>query len=318
MKTPYQVLGVSADADEKAIAIAYRQAAKTCHPDRNPDDRTAEQRFKQITAARDALKDPELRELYRFVQLKRQHDRRHWRITIASCAVSALVSAGLVGWFPKSSGSEAPVEEGLPVLAVPSEAAGQQHRFELAGAADPAPTPVGEWERTMDGRDIERASGKEEEQGGERRKVLAAFGMALAPAGSAAEAALPGEAAKTCTKDVQRRAAGAQHTGDECALPPARAPSITKPKTHSRAPAPAPVSSKAPSRALPSVIGRGAAPARGGARPKPASTQTVRRAQTARSAQTLEPARPTYAGPNECWINESGVRWIPCGSSGGE
>ncbi len=57
MKTPYDVLGISLDADEKTIAIAFREAAKRCHPDLNPGDHAAE-RFKQLSAARDALSNP--------------------------------------------------------------------------------------------------------------------------------------------------------------------------------------------------------------------------------------------------------------------
>src|SRR6266571_8031476 len=43
MKTPYDVLGISPDADEKTIAIAFREAAKRCHPDLNPGDRVPTQ-----------------------------------------------------------------------------------------------------------------------------------------------------------------------------------------------------------------------------------------------------------------------------------
>jgi hypothetical protein len=51
MKTPYDVLGISLDADEKTIAIAFREAAKHCHPDLNPGHH-ASKRFKEISGAR--------------------------------------------------------------------------------------------------------------------------------------------------------------------------------------------------------------------------------------------------------------------------
>jgi hypothetical protein len=102
MKTPYDVLGISPDADEKTIAIAFREAAKRCHPDLNPGDHAAE-RFKQLSTARDALSNPAWRALYQYVQLKRRHDRRQWIVTIASCIVSAVVSAGLVNFLQKPS-----------------------------------------------------------------------------------------------------------------------------------------------------------------------------------------------------------------------
>lgn len=60
----YQVLGVSKDADEKKIKQAFRKLAKQYHPDANPNDPTAEQRFKEINEAYEALSDPEKRKFY--------------------------------------------------------------------------------------------------------------------------------------------------------------------------------------------------------------------------------------------------------------
>src|ERR1700674_3726989 len=83
MKTPYDVLGVAPDADEQTIANAFRAAAKACHPDLNPEDRAAERQFKQISVARDALKNPEWRALYPYLQFQPQHDPRHRGIYLA-------------------------------------------------------------------------------------------------------------------------------------------------------------------------------------------------------------------------------------------
>ena len=52
----YEVLGVARDADE-ADEVAYRRLAMKYHPDRNPDDPTAEQNFKEVNEAYDVLKD---------------------------------------------------------------------------------------------------------------------------------------------------------------------------------------------------------------------------------------------------------------------
>jgi curved DNA-binding protein CbpA len=128
MKTPYDVLGISPDADEKTIAIAFREAAKRCHPDLNPGDHAAE-RFKQLSAARDALSNPAWRALYQYVQLKRRHDRRQWIVTIASCIVSAVVSAGLVHFLQKPLIPDPPVG----AAAVSAEVDGDRHQFELVG-----------------------------------------------------------------------------------------------------------------------------------------------------------------------------------------
>jgi DnaJ-class molecular chaperone len=58
---PYETLGVKRDADETAIRAAYRKLAKRYHPDLNPGNAEAAERFKQINAANDILSDPEKR-----------------------------------------------------------------------------------------------------------------------------------------------------------------------------------------------------------------------------------------------------------------
>jgi len=60
----YEVLGISKTADEKTIKKAYRKLAKKYHPDMNPGDKTAEQKFKEATDAYNILSDPEKRKLY--------------------------------------------------------------------------------------------------------------------------------------------------------------------------------------------------------------------------------------------------------------
>jgi molecular chaperone DnaJ len=60
----YAVLGVSKDADSAEIKKAYRKLARENHPDTNPGDAAAEQRFKDITEANSVLSDPEERQQY--------------------------------------------------------------------------------------------------------------------------------------------------------------------------------------------------------------------------------------------------------------
>jgi molecular chaperone DnaJ len=60
----YEVLGVSRKASQDEIKRAYRELARKWHPDRNPDDPAAEERFKEIQQAYDALSDPEKRKQY--------------------------------------------------------------------------------------------------------------------------------------------------------------------------------------------------------------------------------------------------------------
>jgi len=63
-KDYYRVLGVPATAAEKDVTTAYRKLAKKLHPDANPGDSTAEDRFKDVAAAYDVLGDPAKRKEY--------------------------------------------------------------------------------------------------------------------------------------------------------------------------------------------------------------------------------------------------------------
>ena len=60
----YAVLGVSRTATEDEIKSAYRRLAREYHPDTNPGDPNAEERFKELQLAYEVLKDPERRERY--------------------------------------------------------------------------------------------------------------------------------------------------------------------------------------------------------------------------------------------------------------
>lgn len=63
-KDYYKALGVSKGASEKEIQSAYRKLAKKLHPDANPGDKKAEERFKEVSAAYDVLGDPKKRKEY--------------------------------------------------------------------------------------------------------------------------------------------------------------------------------------------------------------------------------------------------------------
>ncbi len=60
----YSELGVTSNASDKEITKAYRSLARKLHPDANPDDSKAEERFKKVSAAYDVLGDAERRSQY--------------------------------------------------------------------------------------------------------------------------------------------------------------------------------------------------------------------------------------------------------------
>lgn len=60
----YEILGISRNADDNDIKKAYRKLAMQYHPDRNPGDKQAEEKFKEVSEAYEVLKDQEKRRRY--------------------------------------------------------------------------------------------------------------------------------------------------------------------------------------------------------------------------------------------------------------
>lgn len=60
----YEILGIDRGSDENSIKSAYRKRAMQFHPDRNPGDKEAEEKFKEATEAYEVLKDPQKRQMY--------------------------------------------------------------------------------------------------------------------------------------------------------------------------------------------------------------------------------------------------------------
>ena len=90
MKNYYQILGVPATATKEEIKKIYRTAAKQFHPDRNPGNKDAEEKFKAASEAYEVLSDDVKRSNYDFQlrqdgieqkQTRQQHTRRTWQYT---------------------------------------------------------------------------------------------------------------------------------------------------------------------------------------------------------------------------------------------
>ena len=60
----YEVLGVDKNASEDEIKRAYKKLARKYHPDMNPGDKEAEEKFKEINEANEVLSDPEKKARY--------------------------------------------------------------------------------------------------------------------------------------------------------------------------------------------------------------------------------------------------------------
>src|SRR4051794_13360511 len=64
VKDPYKVLGVDKKASQDEVKKAYRKLARQYHPDKNPGDKAAEERFKEVQGAYDLIGDPDKRKQY--------------------------------------------------------------------------------------------------------------------------------------------------------------------------------------------------------------------------------------------------------------
>ena len=87
----YDLLEVSVDADDTTIKKAYRKLAIKYHPDKNPGNKEAEDKFKKIAQAYDILSDPEKRKLYD------QYGEEHLLCKQGVMGSSPIISTKVVG-----------------------------------------------------------------------------------------------------------------------------------------------------------------------------------------------------------------------------
>lgn len=109
MDDPYTVLGVAKDASADDIRTAYRTLAKQNHPDLNPGNKAAEERFKAAASANDLLSDPEKRARYDRGEIdaqghERPPERPSWRSYAESAQGGRYRTAGAGGWSEEDLG----------------------------------------------------------------------------------------------------------------------------------------------------------------------------------------------------------------------
>src|SRR5262245_60093540 len=108
MRDLYSVLQVAPTASDAEIKSAFRNLAKTCHPDVRPGDREAEQTFKEARRAYQYLTNPEARRIYDdFMASQRAAVRARRRRAAATMSASFLLTVAVVGlaalWLQQGS-----------------------------------------------------------------------------------------------------------------------------------------------------------------------------------------------------------------------
>jgi len=106
-KDYYEILGVKKSASTDDIRKAFRKLARKYHPDVNPGDKAAEERFKQISEANDVLSDPKKRKIYDQVG--------YYSDNIDPAAAEAYARAAESGYDPRPGGGAGAGPQGVPV-----------------------------------------------------------------------------------------------------------------------------------------------------------------------------------------------------------
>lgn len=116
---PYQVMGLQRGASQAEVRKAYKRLARKYHPDVNPGDKTAEERFKAISEAHAVLSDPEKRQAYDQFGSPGSRPAAGWD---AAGFSAAGFSGGLSDLFSQMFGQGAPQPAAAPARGAAMEA----------------------------------------------------------------------------------------------------------------------------------------------------------------------------------------------------
>ena len=112
-KDYYETLGVKKSASAEDIRKAFRKLARKYHPDVNPGDKSAEEKFKAISEANDVLSDPKKRKIYDQVGFYSDNIDPATAEAYAKAGASAGETGGFSGGFPGGSGARG-TQGGVP------------------------------------------------------------------------------------------------------------------------------------------------------------------------------------------------------------